>query len=402
MGSNKKNTSKSKAGTKSAERVAAPDIELKVADDKDAEPAGSEPNQSCPVVETPAEPPTSQVDAEIEGISKEVELFSDAQKAAEKSASSPNLSLHASAIPLSLKPEMSVDWPHSRRRQLFNVVYFGLITLQLWGLAQTGISHWAGYLGLVVCGLFASASIFYLFNHRHHQSSSEEFSPRVRRSLRAAALLVPAFLMFAVIKSGSPPVNLPPADASFSAPAIPVGEEISNFTFKGEMALGKDAYNRHRYSEAFEHFQRAAALDPQSDVPVEWMAQTYDSTFDFQSAMTMASRAIGLNPANENAHLILGHAYIMTGHNSEAVGILQNAIKLDPTDGEAYGYLSRAYSGLGDYSKALIADNSHAKIHWYEHRAFEQRADTLDHLGRTAEARYDRELAEKVRQSTHH
>jgi predicted Zn-dependent protease len=81
---------------------------------------------------------------------------------------------------------------------------------------------------------------------------------------------------------------------------------------------------------------------------------------------------------------------------------LQNAIKLDPTDGEAYGYLSRAYSGLGDYNKALVQDNAHVKSHWYERQAFEQRANTLDHLGRTAEARYDRELAEKVYQSTHH
>ncbi len=397
MGSNKKNTSKKKAGTQSAERVAAPDIELKVADD-----VAVVPDETSPIAETPsAGPAASPVDANSEVAAVEAELFSAAEKAAEKSASTPNLSLHASAIPLSLKSELSVDWPHSRRRQIFNVLYFGLLSLQLLGLAYTTDLHWAGLIGSFVCGLLATGSIFYLFNHRHHQSSSEEFSPRVRRSLRAAALLVPALLMFTLFKSVSPPPNLPPADTAYSVP-LPVGEEIANFTFKGEMALGKDAYNKHRYTEAFEHFQRAASLDPQSDLAAEWIAQTYDSTFDFQSAITMASRAIELNPANEPAHLTLGHGYNMTGRYSEAVPVLQNAIKLDPTDGEAYGYLSRAFSGLGDYSNALANDNVHVKSHWYERQAFMQRANTLDHLGRAAEARYDRELAEKVYQSTHH
>ena len=260
----------------------------------------------------------------------------------------------------------------------------------------------AALLGVFFCGLLAAGSIFYLFNHRHHQTSSEEFSPRMRRSLRAVALLVPAILMFAVIKGGSPAVNLPPADTNFTAAAPPVGGELANFTFKGEMALGKDAYSRRHYSEAFEHFQRAASLDPQSDLAAEWIAQTYDSTFDFQSAITTASRAIDLNPENEPANLILGHGYVMTGRFSEAVDVLQNAIRLDPTDGEAYGYLSRAYSGLGDYNKALINDNMHVKSHWYESRAFVQRANTLKFLGRDAESAYDMQLAEKVRQSTHH
>ncbi|MCC7528405.1 MAG: tetratricopeptide repeat protein [Candidatus Melainabacteria bacterium] len=398
MGSKKKNTSNSKAGTQPAECAAAPDIELKVAED-----VAAEPGDTSPAAETPsAEPPAISIDANSEVSSGADELFAGAKQATEKPIQAPNLSLHASAIPLSLKPEMSVDWPHTRRRQFFNVVYFGLISLQLLGLAYTTDQQWAGLIGSFVCGLLAIGSIFYLFNHRHHQSSSDEFSPRVRRSLRAAALLVPAFLMFAIVKGGSPLFNLPPVDTAPVVVVPPAGVEIANFTFKGEMALGKDAYNRHRYGEAFEHFQRAASLDPQSDLAAEWIAQTYDSTFDFKSAIVMASRAIELNPANEPAHLTLGHGYNMTGRYSEAVPVLQNAIRLDPMDGEAYGYLSRAYSGLRDYSKALIADNSHARIHWYEHRAFEQRADTLDHLGRTAEARYDRELAEKVRQSTRH
>lgn len=168
------------------------------------------------------------------------------------------------------------------------------------------------------------------------------------------------------------------------------------------MALGKDAYKRHRYSEAIEHFQKASAIAPQSDLPFEWMAQTNDSRFDFNSAIGNALTTIKINPENENAHLILGHGYVMTGREREAVAILERAKELNPSDGEAYGYLSRAYSAIGNYDKALINDNSHVQIHWYEQRAFLQRADTLDALGRANEARYVRQLAEQVRQSTHH
>ncbi len=117
----------------------------------------------------------------------------------------------------------------------------------------------------------------------------------------------------------------------------------------------------------------------------------------------MASNAIALNPDNEPAHLILGHGLQHDWRFDERVAVLERATKLDPNDGEAFGYLARAYSGLGKIMiQALINDNMHVKSHWYESRAFEQRADTLDRLGRSAEARYVRELAEKVRQSTHH
>ncbi len=444
MGSNKKNTSKSNAGCQAAERVACADIELKVlehemvgqgepaavADSALAEtssveatsletpmtgtpsaetpvtdapsaeaPSVEAPSVEAPSVEAPVDPPVNPTVENSESNSTSNSLFSAPEAPAEKAAPRPNLSLHASAIPLSLKPEMSVDWPLSRRRQLFNVIYFGLITFQLSALAQTGAMPWLAFGGLFVCGLLAAASVWYLFNHRHHQSSADDLSPRARRSLRAAALLVPAFLMFVLVRTEPP---LSPFELSATPVTVTPPMVGDNFTFKGEMALGKDAYKKHRYSEAFQHFQKAALIDPQSDLAAEWLAQTFDSTFDFSNSIAMASNAIALNPDNENAHLILGHGYNMTGRFNEAVEVLERATKLDPTDGEAFGYLARAYSGLGNYNQALVNDNMHVKSHWYESRAFEQRADTLEHLGRSAEARYVRELAEKVRQSTRH
>lgn len=389
MGSTKKNTSKSKAGTQSAERAAAPDIELKVADD-----VAAQPGETCPAEEAPStEPAASQEVANPEATCGEAELFSVAEVPAEKSAPTPNLSLHASAIPLSLRPEMSIDWPHSRKRQLFNVVYFGLITLQLWGLAYTTDFHWAGLIGSFVCGLLASASVFYLFNHRHHQSSSDEFSPRVRRSLRAAALLVPAFLMFAMLKGQHPRIY----PTQIEAPPIISGVSPA---FNSEMALGINAYKRNQYDLAFQHFQTAEGIDPNSDLAEQWIARTHESVRNFPEALRYGMNAIALNPDNEDAHDVAAHAQNVMGNYEEGLKLATRATQLEPEDGEAWGLMSRSYSGLGQYEKALPADNNHVRYHSYESDAFRQRAQTLDHLGRSAEARYDRNMAKTIYDTT--
>lgn len=410
MGSSKKNTSsaKSKAKAQTAECIAALEIELKVAGDdcaatgeqvaetlaiappaQEAAPVSSEPTPNA------SEPAMTGADSSAEAAAPAGEPADLGSESTEKSAASPSLSLHASAIPLSLKPEMSVDWPLSRKRQLFNIVYFGLITFQLSVLAQNGAAPWAVFACLALVVPLGIASVFYLFNHRHHQTSSDEFSPAARRSLRAAALLIPAFLMFAMVRS-DPPAPFPPTSSSMDVPVAP--PPVGN-TFAGEMALGKRDYNHHRYQNALGHFQTAAGIDPSSDVAAEWIAETNDSMFRFPEALAAATHSIELNPDNENAHVIGAHAYNMMGQFTNGLQMADRAIALDPDDGEAYGYRSMALNGLGRYAEALPADNSHVRLHYYEPRAFEQRARTLFNMGRTSEGNYDMQLAENIRKN---
>ncbi len=415
MGSNKKNTSKSKAGCQAAERVAAPDIELKV-------PEAGAPEVSEVVPETPsvvpeatlAELPAADVPAEVtsaeasttqvpvdqpaangESDASPAGLFSAPETPVEKAAPTPNLSLHASAIPLSLRSELSVDWPLSRRRQLFNVIYFGLITFQLSALAQTGAMPWLAFGGLFVCGLLAVASIFYLFNHRHHQTSSDELTPRARRSLRAAALLVPAFLMFAMVKSSYPTSS--PSHPEATLPII----VNSPSGFNGEMSLGLNAFKRNQNDLALRHFQTAEGLDPNSDLAKQWIARTHENTRNFPEALKYGMSAIALNPDNEDAHDVAAHAQNVMGNFEEGLRLSTRATELQPQDGEAWGIMSKSYSGLGQYENALAADNNHARYHSYESDAFRQRAQTLERLGRHAEAKYDRELAKTIWETTH-
>lgn len=426
MGSSKKNASKSKACAPPVEGVAVCDVELKVAEEQAADAPVDGAIESAPVESTPSEGlPSDALAVEtpavettrVESLATEIpatkasasethspeatdksasgpELF---EKPVEPAAPSPKLSLHASAIPLSLKPEMSIEWPFTRKRQVFNVFYFGLISLQLLALAKTGAAPWFAYLCLAFVGVLTTASVFYLFNHRHHQSSADEFSPRVRRSLRAIGLLVPAFLMFAMVRSEPP---IPDTQNSLEEMGIPTTALpiVGGGDFAREMTQGKRDFKRHRYNDALSHFENATRLDPNSDVAFAWVAETNDSIMNLNPALTAAMHAIDLNPNNEQAYVVAAHYYNVSGQYEKAKGFAERAIALNPEDGEAYGYLSKALNGLGDPVGALANDNMHVKWHYYEPRAYDQRADTLDRLGRHSEASYVRELAKKVRE----
>ena len=414
MGSSKRNTSsaKPKVMTQTAECIAALEVELKVVGDDRAETGehGPETQALAPSAAQDAEPnageqgaaaeesfanPTEPAASEENGADLAArESVTPSSEPAEK-PTTPNLSLHASAIPLSLKPEMSIDWPLSRKRQLFNIVYFGLITWQLSVLAQNGAAPWLVFACLALVVPLGVASLFYAFSHRSHQTSSEEFTPALRRSLRAAALLVPAFMMFVLVRSDIPE-QYPSSTTSVGPPVAPppVGT-----TFAGEMALGKRDYTHHRYQNALGHFQVAAGIDPSSDLAAEWIANTNDSMFRFPEALTAALHAIELNPDNENAHVIGAHGYNMMGQFPKALEMSKQAIALNPDDGEAYGYGSTALNGLGRYAEALAYDNNHVRLHYYEPQSFEQRARTLFNMGRTAEGNYDMKLAENIRKN---
>lgn len=405
MGSKRKNSSGSKACTQSAERVAEHDIELKVSE---AMAPGEEKNTPQDVC-TP-EFPASQTTVAPESASAPASSVEEGNVSAPESqpveqpeagfAPTPepaprNISLHASAIPLSIKPEMSVDWPLSRKRQVFNVFYFGLIALQLLGIGQSGIIDNRLFLQFLYfsaggCAFLMFASLIYLGNHRLHQTPSDELSPRVRRSLRAVGLLIPALLMMGFMRYEPRDV-----ETAYVPPTVPTA--FDSVAFNAEMSQGKRDFRHRRFNEARTHFENAAVMNPQSDSAFEWVANANDSMHDPTAAITAGLRAVLLNPENENAHVILSHSYNMAGNFDLGLDYAQRAAALNPEDGEAYGNMSTSFNGLGQPDKALIADNSHVKYHNYEAQAFDQRARTLERLGRTNEARFDRQLAENIR-----
>lgn len=399
MGSKKK-ASKSKATVHSHECMDACDVELKVAEPDIEVPPSSELGVAAEESSetSPADPSVSKGEeisrtCDAKTPAQEIQVQETPEQATAVQEKTPGY-LPPSGIPLSLKPEMSTEWPFTRKRQVFNVFYFGLLSFQLLMLTRTGAAPWAAYFCLALVSFLTAASVYYLVNHRKHQTSHDEFSPRVRRSLRAVGLLVPAFLMFAIVKS-EPPIQDAKNIFEEKGITLPAYAAVSG-DFAREMAQGKREFKRHRFENALKHFEQAARLEPSSDVAFSWMAESNDSMMQLTPALSAAMRAIDLNPNNEQAHVVAAHYYTITQNYEKAREFAQKAIAINPEDGEAYGYLSKAYNGLGDPLKALENDNFHVKYHFYESRAFEQRARTLELLGRHSEAEYTRELAKKV------
>lgn len=412
MSSKRKNASGSTSCTQSAERVAAHDVELKVSDIS-APVEFSEPVEfAAPETEPSAAPerplaveasPAHEASSAEAPPTAETAPTSEAPPGPEPAHAPRNLSLHASAIPLSIKPDMSIDWPLTRKRQVFNFFYFGVITLQLLGIGHSGIIDSRLLLQfLYICAAVTSfltfASLIYLGDHRRHQTSTDELSPRVRRSLRAVALLVPAVALVGFMRYEATDTEAfvpPTAPTAFSSAVVPTA--FSSPAFDAEMSAGKRAYRHGQYGDARAHFEKAAVLNPQSDSAFEWVANSNDSLRDSTAAITAGLRAIYLNPENENAHVILSHAYNMAGNYTLGLEYSQRAAALNPEDGEAYGNMSNSFNGLGQPDKALLADNSHVKYHGHESIAFDQRARTLERLGRVSEAKFDRQMADNIR-----
>lgn len=93
-----------------------------------------------------------------------------------------------------LTVDRSADWPKTRRRQIFNIIYFSICAyLSLMFLNRFGGPFMA--VSAVFSVVLLAASSLYLVFHRSHVSVNDELPDWSRKLLRATALLLP----FAII-----------------------------------------------------------------------------------------------------------------------------------------------------------------------------------------------------------
>jgi non-specific serine/threonine protein kinase len=71
-------------------------------------------------------------------------------------------------------------------------------------------------------------------------------------------------------------------------------------------------------------------------------------------AMTLAERALALEPQLPDAHMALAAALLNLGRTEEAIAAFREALRLEPDNGQAHQGLARAYwVGLGDFAAAI-------------------------------------------------
>jgi protein O-GlcNAc transferase len=110
-----------------------------------------------------------------------------------------------------------------------------------------------------------------------------------------------------------------------------------------------------RHDEAVRAFQTVA-----SALPTKSLAQTNLSLAllragDPHASVTVARRAIALDPMSPEAYAILGHAHNVLFQSEEAVDALLKALHLRPNYPDALLGIARAYSELGRPSTAIAA-----------------------------------------------
>jgi non-specific serine/threonine protein kinase len=71
-------------------------------------------------------------------------------------------------------------------------------------------------------------------------------------------------------------------------------------------------------------------------------------------AMSLAERALALDPRLPEAHMALAAALLNLGRTDEAIAAFREALRLEPDNGQAHQGLARAYwVGLGDFASAI-------------------------------------------------
>ncbi len=165
-------------------------------------------------------------------------------------------------------------------------------------------------------------------------------------------------------------VALVPAGAFAQAPADPApkpgaaqeadrGDSYYHFTMG---ALYEQLYEqsyespmRSSYSrQAIDHYKKAYALDPRSDVIGERLAEMYAKSLRIRDAVLEAQEILKRDPENVAARRLLGRIYVRTLGEADpqrgqpetlalAIEQYQEIVRLDPEDTEAYLWLARLY-----------------------------------------------------------
>jgi tetratricopeptide (TPR) repeat protein len=101
-------------------------------------------------------------------------------------------------------------------------------------------------------------------------------------------------------------------------------------TAKIEYTKGTVAHGKQDFKKAFQHFEKASALDPRNAVYVERAARAMVFEGDIREAKRLAERAVELKPDDPNCHTTLGRVFQLAGMERNAKREFEAALKLDP------------------------------------------------------------------------
>ncbi len=116
---------------------------------------------------------------------------------------------------------------------------------------------------------------------------------------------------------------------------------------------GVEAYKRHEYEEALQHFHKAVAADSEFFRAYTYMAMTHQKMSNNDSAIDCYLKAILIQPDYHKAYNNLGELYRMLGRLEDALAAFQSASKLEPTSTTYHYNMALTNRDLGNIDAAV-------------------------------------------------
>jgi len=117
---------------------------------------------------------------------------------------------------------------------------------------------------------------------------------------------------------------------------------------------GNYLVSRGRVDEAFEHFQKALALEPGSAAFHDSLGTAYYQKRRLDEAIIQHQKALEIDPDYAKAHNNLGYALFQKGRVNEAIAHFQRALEINPDYAEAHYNLGYALLQIGRVDEAIV------------------------------------------------
>jgi adenylate cyclase len=141
---------------------------------------------------------------------------------------------------------------------------------------------------------------------------------------------------------------------------------------------------------AFDTARRAIALDDADSQAHIMLSRAYSHVGDQESGIAEGRRALALNPHDTDALVYTGSMLTFWGEAAEGIGLLERGLELNPLDPRNFNYiahLSLAYLCIGDYEAAARWGREATRRNPEFFESHVNLAAALGYLGRGTEAR---------------
>jgi tetratricopeptide (TPR) repeat protein len=113
-------------------------------------------------------------------------------------------------------------------------------------------------------------------------------------------------------------------------------------------------WTQKRYEEAIPEFYAELANDPDNNLAMIYLGDTYVQTTQYDKAKGILEKALGYQTKNPLIHLDLGIVYQETGDKEGAIRELTKTVEIDPDTVNAHFRLARLYQSMGRKDEAKV------------------------------------------------